>query len=478
MADSPFPRVAAFSLGLICVATLAAYAGLGWSIARPENQALAGLPQATQAQARQLYSSVRLAPWSSSGYIRLGMFFLANSRPAPAAGWLQRAIVWDARSWQAWYYLGLAERASHKPVPAEADFRKVLSLNPDYVAAKRQLGALMLERRQFADAADAYTALLLRTDADQARVLQGIGLAVFGMGIYPRAERAFYQALARFAPYGDAHSGEAAAFQAQGETQQAAHESRLAHNWREMEPSRTDDPLTEQMESDFPTALSLIRTAVRDRDPRTAVVNMEKALALDPGMVLGWENIIALYGKVHRPKDAERAWNNLARLDPNNVRGRFDLAQALAAAGDRTKAAVFLHQVLAIDPSYAEAHRVLGVDAELDGNREEAARQFRAAFESDPALAQAHVDLGILLLQSGREKEAQAELLRALLPPCYSPEQTFINEITLIKDPAARRAFGQVVRLQAAERKQLGLITILNNPGRPLQSPSLAEIMK
>jgi Tfp pilus assembly protein PilF len=466
MQDSPVARVVALSAGLLAVAVLVVYAALGISLARPETSALSGLPAATQDQARDLYFSVRLAPWNGTNYTRLGMFFLANNRPDPAIEWLRRATVWSAEPWQAWYYLGLAERASHRPADAEAAFRKVLSLNPDYIAAKGQLAGLMIDRGQFAEAANAYSNLL-RTSADQARVQQGLGTALFRLGDYPQAQQAFNQALAQFPYYGDTHAGLALTFEAEGVKERAAREVRLARHLRGIVPLHNDDPLIEQMESDFPTALSLLQAAVRGHDLHTSIETLEKGLSLDPGMAIGWEHLIGMYGQAHRPKDAERAWSKLAALDPNNVRSRLDLAVALIQAKDLNRATALMNEALAIDPSFADAHRILGLVAELAGNGPEAIRQFRTAFETDPALADAHVDLGIFLIRSGQTREAQAELLRALLPPCENPERTLAHEISGIKDPNFEQAFEQAVRAQAQEKQQLGLITFLNNRKNP-----------
>lgn len=461
--NSPFTRVAALAGGLIGAAVLIGYVGLGASLASGETEALAGLPQPTQAQARDLYWSVRLAPWSSSNYTRLGMFFLANNRPTPAVEWLRRATVWDAGSWHAWYYLGLAQAASRHYTEADATFHKVLELRPDYIAAKYQLATLLFDRGRFEDAADAYSALL-PTGADRTRVLQGLGESLLGSHDYRTAERAFTQAIARFATYGAAHAGLAAALKASGNSGdafRAAHETRFAYNFRSMEPIRADDPLIEEMEETFPTALSLVQKAARTRDARTGIEGVEKALALDPGMTLAWETIISMYGQARRPEDALRAWNKLAALDPRNVRGRYDLAVALVAS-DRPRAAELANQILAIDPSYQDAHRVLGVIAELGGNMDEAARQFRIAIDGDPSLAEARVNLGLVFLRTGKTQEAQAELLRALLPPCENPPRTLVRELTALKDRKFEQAYEQAVRGQAEQQKQYALITILN----------------
>jgi tetratricopeptide (TPR) repeat protein len=466
MADSAFPRVAALSIGLILASSLICYAALGVSLARPDSAALASLPEASRQQARDLYNDIRIEPWSPLADMRLGEFFLANNRPAPAIAWLLRAVRWDTAEWRAWYYLGLAQRAARHYADADASFKKVLTLNPDYVAARVQSANLLLDQGRDEDALLAFEGLA-RSGADQTRLAFATGTALLRRRRYEEAERAFAQAIARFAPYGDAHEGMAAALRGAGDEARAARESRLAQNSRDVVPLITDDPLTDQMQQDFPTARSLYQRAARDPDPNNAAATMERALAIDPRMAAAWEAIISIYGLAHRPADAERAWNQLAALDPNNLRGRYDLGVALGRNSEHGKSAVYLNQVLALDPSDAGANRMLGQLAELDGNREEAARQFRTAIEKDPTMAEAHVDLGLLLLKSGDAKEAMAELLGALLPPCEQPERTLARELADLRNNPMEDSFETAVRAQAEQKRQPSLITLLNNRKKP-----------
>jgi len=469
MADSPFPRALLLSAGLLCASLVAVGAGLGGALARPEASALVGLPEATRKQAAQLYRSVRWQPWNSYEYMRLGEFFLAHNRPRTAIEWLRRATVWNWNfgGYQPWYYMGLAHRASAQQALAQADFLKVLQLNPDYVAARVQLVNLMLDRGQFENAANGYAALA-HAGADQTRIQLGLGTALMRMGDYTGAANAFSQAVARFAAFGDAHAGLAAALKAQGDEARAARETRLARSFRFVVPLRTDDPLTETMERDFPTGLSLFQAAARNRDPRGAAETMERALSLDPSMTFGWEFLIALYGQTHRQKEAERAWGKLHQIEPNSARGRYELAVALTrTGGDRATVAGLLKQAIALDPDYAEAHRMLGVVAQLGGDRVEAERQYRTAFASDPALAEAHVDLGILLVKNGQGSAGLAELLRALAPPCEQPERILARELAGLRDNPIVPSFLQAVRAQAVEQNRLSLITLLNNSGGP-----------
>ncbi|MFI5372028.1 MAG: protein kinase [Candidatus Eisenbacteria bacterium] len=72
-------------------------------------------------------------------------------------------------------------------------------------------------------------------------------------------------------------------------------------------------------------------------------------------------------------------------------------------------------RALALDPSLAEAHTLLGnVSAQYDWAFERAEREYRLATSLDPNSAQAHQWYGHYLIQLGRFTEAQQELDRAL----------------------------------------------------------------
>ena len=108
-------------------------------------------------------------------------------------------------------------------------------------------------------------------------------------------------------------------------------------------------------------------------------------------------------------------------------------------------------------------------------------RNTERPLEIDPAMAEAHIDLGLLLLKQGQAREAQAELLRALLPPCEQPERMLGRELTALTDQAFTSTFEQAVRAEAEEKKLPGLITMLNNrkkPAAPDTAPRVEALTK
>ena len=360
MQGFPFFKLAGLAGGLLCSSALAVYVGMGWSLARPETEALAGLPRTTQIQgSRTLRRSAGASPGAAMPKSGWACFFWRTTgrrrQPPGCSG------HWSGNpdSWQAWYYLGRAQRAAHHYGAAQTALKKVIALNPDYVAARVQIADLLMDGGLYDDASGAYTALL-RAGGDELRMAESIGNAELRGGHYRAAERAYTQVLARFPSYGEAHAGLAVALKALGEQQRASREERLARNYEGIVPVLPDDPLTEEMEQEFPTAGSLFQRAIRDRDPKNGIETMRKALSLDPEMRDGWIAMITLYGQAHQPRDAEDALRLLEQIDPKNERGRYAVAVALTQAGSRTKAAEYLKQAIVLEPSDADAHRMAG----------------------------------------------------------------------------------------------------------------------
>jgi Flp pilus assembly protein TadD len=155
------------------------------------------------------------------------------------------------------------------------------------------------------------------------------------------------------------------------------------------------------------------------------------------------------------------------------------LAVALGRSkGDHTKSTSLLNEALAIDPAYAEAHRALGVLAQINGDQDDAARQYRVAIAVDPTLAEPRMDLGLLLINRGEEKAGIAEMLSAMLPPCDNPERALAREYAMLGTHQVEPAWETAVRAQAAAHNQLDVLTLLNNRKRADQAavPSLKDL--
>jgi TolB-like protein/Tfp pilus assembly protein PilF len=118
------------------------------------------------------------------------------------------------------------------------------------------------------------------------------------------------------------------------------------------------------------------------------------------------------------PQDFANAVNYFARAiveDSTYAPAYAGLAFVYAVTGDETRARRFVDKALALEPTLAEAHMVLGMVrhfSDWDWTGAEAA--FREAIRLNPGYAEAHHELSMLLMRRQRFDEALREAQRTL----------------------------------------------------------------
>jgi tetratricopeptide (TPR) repeat protein len=107
-----------------------------------------------------------------------------------------------------------------------------------------------------------------------------------------------------------------------------------------------------------------------------------------------------------RLDEAEMAYREAIRCDPNLVEVHVDLASLLQSQRRHDEAVRWLETAINVRPDIAELHFNLGNSRLAASQREEAAACYRRAIELNPALAAAHYRLGLVLADEGRHAEA------------------------------------------------------------------------
>ena len=154
---------------------------------------------------------------------------------------------------------------------------------------------------------------------------------------------------------------------------------------------------------------------------RLAVESYQKATQLDPGFALAWAGLADIFAT--SPINSDVA--------PRDV-----LAQARNAAA----------QAIASGPALAETQTASGtVQYWLDWDWPAAETAFRKAISVDPSFSQAHRLLGIVLVAMGRHEEARAAMLHARELDPYYPMQPAISayERLLARDYSSALEFAQ-----------------------------------
>ena len=112
------------------------------------------------------------------------------------------------------------------------------------------------------------------------------------------------------------------------------------------------------------------------------------------------------------PKEAIKELEKAVALAPDSVKVQFNLATAYGASPDLGPAKEIeqLRKVVGLAPTFARAHLALGKALLQDGKVAEAVTELQEMTRLEPASGEAHYQLGLALARAGRSEEAAAEL--------------------------------------------------------------------
>ncbi|MGW4244971.1 tetratricopeptide repeat protein [Nocardia sp. NPDC004722] len=116
-----------------------------------------------------------------------------------------------------------------------------------------------------------------------------------------------------------------------------------------------------ELDPDNVDNVRILAATQRDTDPAAALANLDKALELDPDNV----HVHSLRGLTLRRNikgpdamsQAEAAFREVLRLDPENSEALYELALITVDRGERQQGATQLRRVAELDPTYAPAVR-------------------------------------------------------------------------------------------------------------------------
>jgi tetratricopeptide (TPR) repeat protein len=232
----------------------------------------------------------------------------------------------------------------------ETLFRKTVETSPFSARSHFLLGAELLERERFAEAAASFeSGLAIYPVHFGARM--SLGEALLAAGDASGAADAFGQALER---------------EPGSENARRAAKDALVRSG--LERARTGD---------FPAA-------------RTRI---ERALALDPRDSSVWNYLGLVSEQEGRIEEARGHYERALREDPALVEAVVNLASLSMNTGDLAAAEDLYRRAIALAPDSYEAHNGLGIVLARRGRTAEAAQAFQKAIAIDPSLATARENL-------------------------------------------------------------------------------------
>ncbi len=165
---------------------------------------------------------------------------------------------------------------------------------------------------------------------------------------------------------------------------------------------------------DHPESLHLLGVIAHQMGQHAVAVEyINKAIAIDPTLAEGHNNIGEAYRALGEPDRAIAHYRQALALRPGYPQPHNNLGIALSAQGRYEEAIVHYRQALTLDPAFPEACNNLGAACQEIGRLEDAVAHYRRAIALKPAYAEAHRNLGNALREQGKTQAAAAAYRQA-----------------------------------------------------------------
>jgi tetratricopeptide (TPR) repeat protein len=179
-----------------------------------------------------------------------------------------------------------------------------------------------------------------------------------------------------------------------------------------------DSAITEMQEAakrepDSPTlCVRLIRAYLHKQDYENARIMAEKAVGQRPENANLWIVLGEIYHQLGRSDDAVQAFQKAIATDPGNILGYGALVSVEEGANDLVAAVDIYKKLAELTPGAAGVHFQLGLCLARMNDAEGAKIALKRALELNPALIRAVYLLGVICLDTGATSQAAEYLTR------------------------------------------------------------------
>ena len=245
---------------------------------------------------------------------------------------------------------------------AEAIYRRILTIEPDYFNALHLLGVIAHQRGKHREAIGLIDRAT-KQDASAYPAFNNLGLAYQALNELDAAGNCYRRALALRPDYTDAQSNLAIVLHAQG-------------------------------------------------DFEGAVVRFQEVLTARPDFVEAHNNLGNAFHAQGNLGEAAACYQKALSLNPEYVEAHFNLAKVFEVQGRSAEALAGYQEAVLLKPDLAEAHFCLGVMLQVQGLIDDALDCFRTALSLKPDFAEAHWTLAMSQLALVHREEDVPEKFR------------------------------------------------------------------
>lgn len=362
------------------------------------SQALLAQREGRSATAEQLLRALQLeTPGEVNSLRLLGLALLDQGKMAGAIEALEQAVAAAPEFWMARTDLARAYRHDARLEAAREQLRRVVKAVPTLDAAWRAYGDVLVDLEKYPDAKLAFERARL-TDPHHRRIEEATAALV--ADDRKSAEEQFRAILKTDATHVAALCGLAALALATGNH---ADSERLLHHALKQTAHL---PLVQRCLS------HTLLAAGRLPEAEAAI---RKLLKIESENPQNWVTLGTVHTRLLRQEEALAAFQEAARLNPQQIRLRLSIGHVLKTLGRRAECEQAYHACLAMDPAFGEAYwsladlkNYLFSDAEIAAMRSLAAAPVRAPQDKDAAANAAQLQFAL-----GRALEQRAEYPRA-----------------------------------------------------------------
>jgi tetratricopeptide (TPR) repeat protein len=397
----------------------------------------------------QLRESIRVDPSAGGSYAFLGMALLEMGEFSGARSALQRAIALQPPTTATYLDLGIVFLKTGELDRALGQFEAGLNAPssvpaPDWDTAISKLREVLTKDSKNAEAHNILGLLLGRKGADSKEVA---------------AE--FRQAIELHPEYAQAHNNLGLVLAQSDEDKDAIAEFKQAI----------------RIAPDYADAHANLGATLIDSDAEEAIKELERAVALKPGLVRAQFNLAEAYAASpsHGPAKQIEQLRKVVSLSPDFARAHVALGKALLREGNAKEAVSELKDATRLDPQSGEAHYQLGLALARTGSQSEATAEVQKGRElsaADERNQNAALDLseGRAALERGEFAQATAKFQHAIkLQPSFAAGEHYLG-IALEKQgdvPGASAAFEKAIELNPGDsfaRAALDRLTLPDGP--------------
>ena len=401
----------------------------------------------TASAAPHLRRAAALKPDSADVRYNYGAALWYSGEKQKAISELKTSVRLDPSAAASYALLGMAERESGELVAARVSFERAIALSPTTAATFVDLGILFLRQgklprgmAQFEAGLNASTAVpapdwdgaitavraAISKGTDTAELHNLLGLLLGRKGVDSNEVLAEFRQALRLRPDdAEAHNNMGLVLAQNGEEGKAGEEFREAVRIR----------------VGYAEAHANLGAVLILSDVEEAIVELEKAVSLDPTLIQAQFNLAEAYGNSpsHGPAKQIEQLRKIISIAPDFARAHLALGKGLLHEGKASDAVAELRDATRLDPTSGEAHYQLGLALARNGQQQEGTeevkkgREFASADERNQN-AELDVSEGRAALRNGELQQAEAKFRHAIRLQPNSGLSEHLLALTLEKE--------------------------------------------